>query len=152
LLVELGLHSSGLSVNGEAERFQRFPLENDIADITNSVIEGVEDDFAGETRAQVAATTDDDDRPGSGRDGAEGRENAVRGLVEALGAVEEAARRAAENARAGDRGNADRTLEAVATRLDRVETRLAEARGSIPETVANANDNRLDQAQRADEL
>jgi hypothetical protein len=43
LLVELGSHSSGLSVNGDAERFQRFPLDGDIADITNSVVDGLED-------------------------------------------------------------------------------------------------------------
>ncbi|MEF8814499.1 MAG: hypothetical protein V5A55_11870 [Halovenus sp.] len=109
--------------------------------------------LAEETQAQVAALADDDDddddgddTPGS--DDREGRENAVRGLAQALSAVAEAARRAAENAEAGDRGNADRALETVATRLERVETRLAEARGSLPEEVANANDNRLEQARR----
>ncbi|MFW5978087.1 MAG: hypothetical protein ACOCP2_02480, partial [Halohasta sp.] len=43
LLVELGSHSSGLSVNGDAERFQRFPRDGDIADIPNSVVDGLED-------------------------------------------------------------------------------------------------------------
>jgi hypothetical protein len=43
ILSELGSHSSGLSVNEEAERFQRFPTGGDVADITNSVVEGIED-------------------------------------------------------------------------------------------------------------
>jgi len=106
-------------------------------------------DLAEETRAQVAALADgddDDETPGSA--GQDGRENSVRGLARALAAVAEAAQRAAERAEAGDRGNADRALETVATRLERVETRLAEARGSLPDAVANANGNRLEQARR----
>jgi len=43
LLSELGSHSSGLSVNDVPDRFQRFPLDDTIADITNSALEGVED-------------------------------------------------------------------------------------------------------------
>ena len=43
ILSELGSHSSGLSVNEDEQHFQRFPLGADIADVTNSVIEGLED-------------------------------------------------------------------------------------------------------------
>jgi len=112
-------------------------------------------DLAEETSAQVAAVDDDrddddddrDDDDSTGRSGG-GQQNAVRGLANALDAVAEAARRAAEQAQAGERGNADQRLEAVANRLERVETRLAEARGSLPDGVANANDRRLEQARR----
>ncbi|WP_436901215.1 hypothetical protein [Halovenus halobia] len=43
LLSELGSHSSGLSVNNDPTRFQRLPLDDSGADITNSVIDGIED-------------------------------------------------------------------------------------------------------------
>ncbi|MCU4719184.1 hypothetical protein [Halapricum hydrolyticum] len=43
VLSELGSHSSGLSVNEDEQHFQRFPLGDDIADVTNSVIEKLED-------------------------------------------------------------------------------------------------------------
>ena len=43
ILSELGSHSSGLSINEDEQHFQRFPLGADIADVTNSVIEGLED-------------------------------------------------------------------------------------------------------------
>jgi hypothetical protein len=43
ILSELGSHSSGLSVNADEARFQRFPTEDDVADITNSAIGTVED-------------------------------------------------------------------------------------------------------------
>ncbi|MGQ4556486.1 hypothetical protein [Halobellus sp. GM3] len=42
ILSELGSHSSGLSVNDDAERFQRLPLGGGVADITNSVIDGID--------------------------------------------------------------------------------------------------------------
>jgi hypothetical protein len=42
ILSELGSHSSGLSVNDDAEHFQRLPPEGSVADITNSVVEGIE--------------------------------------------------------------------------------------------------------------
>ena len=42
ILSELGSHSSGLSVNEDAEHFQRLPLDGGVADITNSVIDGIE--------------------------------------------------------------------------------------------------------------
>ncbi|MFW6435456.1 MAG: hypothetical protein ACOCY1_03660 [Halovenus sp.] len=113
--------------------------------------------LAEETRAEVAAVadeieddTDTDDEGGAGNDtnGTGSPDRSIRGLVAALDAIVEAARRAAENAAAGERGNADRQLEAVATRLDRVETRLEEARGPLPTELANATDNRLEQARR----
>ena len=43
VLSELGSHSSGLSVNNDPTRFQRLPRDGDEADITNSVIDGIED-------------------------------------------------------------------------------------------------------------
>jgi exonuclease VII small subunit len=98
-------------------------------------------DVAEETQAQVAAVDGDDDDDG-------GQSNAVRGLAQALEAVSEAGRRAAENAASGSRENADRELETVISRLERVETRLQEARGELPEGLANASDNRLEQAGR----
>ena len=42
ILVELGSHSNTLSINDERERFQRFPVENRLADITNGVFEGLD--------------------------------------------------------------------------------------------------------------
>ncbi|MDH5019471.1 hypothetical protein [Halobacterium rubrum] len=109
-------------------------------------------DIAAETRDEVAAvegggdSDDTDDDRGNGGGG--GQENAVNGLANALDAVAEAARRAAERAEAGDRGNADQKLETVQNRLDQVSTRLSEARDSLPSGLANAADNRLDQARR----
>jgi hypothetical protein len=43
LLSELGSHSSGLSINDDETQFQRLPLDGGIADITNSVVDGLED-------------------------------------------------------------------------------------------------------------
>ncbi|MEF8894430.1 MAG: hypothetical protein V5A26_10315 [Halodesulfurarchaeum sp.] len=42
ILSELGSHSSALSVNDVADRFQRLPIDGTIADITNSAIESIE--------------------------------------------------------------------------------------------------------------
>lgn len=42
ILAELGSHSSGLSINEDAEHFQRLPLDDSVADITNSVIDSIE--------------------------------------------------------------------------------------------------------------
>ena len=42
VLTELGSHSSGLSVNENEAEFQRFPIDGDVADVTNSVIETLE--------------------------------------------------------------------------------------------------------------
>ncbi len=116
-------------------------------------------DVAEETRAQVAAAadevdvgdTDDDDESSSGNGQSGGPENAIRGLEQALAAVVEAAERAAERARSNDRANTNQQLEAVATRLERVQSRLEAARDSLPPGVANAASNRLDQSQRRSE-
>ena len=43
ILSELGSHSSALSVNDVADRFQRLPIESSLADITNSAIESIAD-------------------------------------------------------------------------------------------------------------
>ncbi|SER74625.1 hypothetical protein [Natrinema salaciae] len=43
ILAELGSHSSTLSVNDVPDRFQRFAVEDLLADITNTAIEGVDD-------------------------------------------------------------------------------------------------------------
>ncbi|MEF8776232.1 MAG: hypothetical protein V5A43_06985 [Haloarculaceae archaeon] len=122
-------------------------------------------DVAAETRDEVAAvggdgdaddTTDTDGTDGSGDGGTDGTAdggpgNAVEGLANALDAVTAAARRAAENAESGDRGNADQNLEAVGRRLERVSTRLSEARASLPDDIGRATDNRLEQARRRTE-
>ena len=116
-------------------------------------------DVAEETRASVAAVEegidqedgdagdDGSDRSGNGGD-ADGSENAVQGLERALAAVMEAAERAAERARNGDRGGADQQLEAVTHRLETVGERLADARGDLPADLSNAAEHRLDQADR----
>jgi len=108
-------------------------------------------DVSEETRAAVAAERGGDDSGSDGEDsddGADGSENPVQGLERALAAVVDAATRAAARAREGDRGNADRQLEAVADRLERAEQRLAEASDDLPETLVNAAENRQEQANR----
>jgi len=42
ILSELGSHSSGLSVNDNRDSFQRFSLDDAVADVTNQVLEDVE--------------------------------------------------------------------------------------------------------------
>ncbi|MFB6270352.1 MAG: hypothetical protein ABEH83_10430 [Halobacterium sp.] len=131
--------SGGERVRVENPRTGKAPLASYLADV------------ASETRDQVAAAGGDSDGGGQGGDGGGGQQNAVDGLANALGRVAEAAQRAAESAEAGDRGNADRALDAVAKRLDTVATRLREARDSLPGDVARATENRLDQARRRTE-
>ena len=41
ILSELGSHSSALSINDVADRFQRLPIDGTFADITNGVLEGL---------------------------------------------------------------------------------------------------------------
>ena len=111
-------------------------------------------EVAAETRDEVAEVADeedlgdddDDDDDDDRQAGPNG--NAVRGLAEALGAVVDAAERAAERAESGDAPGADRQLEAVRSRLERAESRLSEARGSLPDGIANAADNRFEQVSR----
>ncbi|WP_436930140.1 hypothetical protein [Halosimplex halobium] len=113
-------------------------------------------DVAEETRAEVAAELDDgdsddddDDSPGQGNGGGDGGPgNALRGLVQVLAAIAEAADRAAERAEAGDRGQADASIEAVASRLERATDRLEAARADLPPGLANAADNRFEQIER----
>ncbi|MFC5133142.1 MULTISPECIES: hypothetical protein [Haloferacaceae] len=88
-----------------------------------------------------------DDSGGSSGSGG-GPENAVQGLERALAAVVDAAERAEERAREGDRGNTDRQLEVVAERLQRVSERLEAARSGLPPGLSNAAGNRLEQADR----
>jgi len=113
-------------------------------------------DVADETSAAVAAVEgdgdsddddDDDDSNGNGTSGG-GSANAVRGLSQALEAIAEAARRAAERAAAGDRGQADRSLTNVQDRLERATTRLAEASDDLPDDLERATERRLDQSRR----
>jgi hypothetical protein len=105
-------------------------------------------DVAAETSAAVAAEADDDDDDdhdqGGGQDGSSG----VTGLVNALEAVAEAARRAAERAESGDGQGADRSLETVQQRLETVATRLEDARDDLPESLGRAVDRRLEQSRR----
>ncbi|MFB6301974.1 MAG: hypothetical protein ABEH78_03845 [Haloferacaceae archaeon] len=148
----------------EEPRTGKAPLADFVADI------------AAETRTDVAAATDGatatltvtgDERTATptdtpdgrtatdGQDGGgtevDGTTNAVRGLAQALGAVADAAERAADRAAAGDRQGADRSLAAVSTALGQVAERLAAARGDLPGGVARATDRRLDQARRRTE-
>jgi len=101
-------------------------------------------DIAEETRQTVAEQTEgaDDILDDSGP------VNAIRGLEQALAAVVEAAERATERAEAGDRGNADKQLQAVADRLQRVATRIDDASDALPDPLSNAARNRLEQAER----
>ncbi|UWG48058.1 Uncharacterized protein HSRCO_1781 [Halanaeroarchaeum sp. HSR-CO] len=108
-------------------------------------------DVAEETSTAVGNVGDgnDDGRSTGGSSG--GAENALKGLARALDAVVEAARRAAERADAGDRGGADESLRTVQDRLARVETRLAEASGDLPDDLERANERRLEQLHRRSE-
>ncbi|WP_299233041.1 hypothetical protein [Natronomonas sp.] len=110
-------------------------------------------DIVAETRDEIAALegdgdSDDGDDDDNDRQGGGGRANSVTGLANALEAVAEAAQRAAEAADNGNRGRADRSLDNVIERLRRVRTRLDEARGSLPDGLARATGNRLEQADR----
>ncbi|GCF13213.1 hypothetical protein Harman_11480 [Haloarcula mannanilytica] len=114
-------------------------------------------DIAEETRESVAEQLDDDgddgdtdgddDDTGNGNSGG-GSGNAVQGLERALAAVVEAARRATERAEAGDRGNADKQLQAVADRLQRAATRIEDASDDLDDPLTNAARKRLEQADR----
>jgi len=122
---------------------------------------------AEETRAEVAAqldeggdtddgaTDDGDDSPGQGQGGGSdtggadgGPGNSLRGLVQVLEAIAEAARRAAEHAESGNRESADARIEAVANRLERATQRLEAARQDLPPGLANAAGNRFEQLDR----
>ncbi|MDR5655856.1 hypothetical protein RH831_01490 [Halodesulfurarchaeum sp. HSR-GB] len=103
-------------------------------------------DVARETSAAVGAIADEDSETDSEPGG--GAENAIQGLARALEAVGEAAQRAADQARAGDRGRADESLRTVQERLGRVQTRLAEASDQLPADLENANERRLEQLNR----
>ena len=111
-------------------------------------------DVAEETSAAVAAVDeageDSENETGNGAENGTGggSENAVQGLAQALDAVGEAARRAAEQAAEGDRDGTDQQLEAVQNRLDRVSTRLAEASDDLPNDLEAATERRLDQSER----
>ncbi|WP_186764097.1 hypothetical protein [Haloarcula hispanica] len=113
-------------------------------------------DIAEETRESVADqmdgdSDDDDDGTENGNSGSGGSENAIQGLERALAAVVEAAKRATERAEAGDRGNADKQLQAVADRLQRVATRIEDANDDLSDPLSNAARKRLDQAERRTE-
>ncbi|AEM56125.1 hypothetical protein HISP_02585 [Haloarcula hispanica N601] len=113
-------------------------------------------DIAEETRESVADqmdgdSDDDDDGTENGNSGSGGSENAIQGLERSLAAVVEAAKRATERAEAGDRGNADKQLQAVADRLQRVATRIEDANDDLSDPLSNAARRRLDQAERRTE-
>ena len=100
-------------------------------------------EIAVETRDQAQAIVDEG--------GLEGRANGLRGLVRSLDAVIEAAERATENARAGNQGNADRQLQAVAMGIDRVVDRLDDVDEGVPASFLNAVRNRSAQVERRSE-
>ncbi|USZ71436.1 hypothetical protein [Natronosalvus halobius] len=101
-------------------------------------------DIVEETRAAVASHSE-------GNKENSGSSNDVEGLERALAAVVEAARKAAERARASDRGRADKQLDTVAERLQRVASRLTEVSDDLPEPLSNAAHNRMKQANRRTE-
>jgi len=113
--------------------------------------------LSGETRAAVIDAADGDDGSSDGDDDRQGGGNRTRpsgpagGLATALDAVRRSAVRALERAEQGDGQGADRQLQAVATRLDRVGEALSSARGNVPGATANAVDRRLSQLQRRTE-
>ncbi|AUX08380.1 hypothetical protein AArcSl_0733 [Halalkaliarchaeum desulfuricum] len=101
--------------------------------------------IAEETAASVASvatdeTTDDQQE-----------RNTISGLQQALAAVADSAQRAADQAEAGNRENADAALDEVSTRLDRVAERLTDARQPLPDEIARAVERRLEQARRRTE-
>jgi hypothetical protein len=96
--------------------------------------------LAKETRDQAQAIVDEGNL--------QGKANGLRGLVRSLDAVIEAAERATERARAGDRGNADQFLQAVARGIERVVDRLDAVGEEVPEPFVNAVGNRAEQAAR----
>ena len=100
-------------------------------------------EIAVETRDQAQAIIEERDL--------QGQENGLKGLVRSLDAVIEAARRATENARAGDRGNTNQQLQAVAMGLKRVTERLDDIGEVAPEPFANAVGNRAKQASKRTE-
>ncbi|MFB6089944.1 MAG: hypothetical protein ABEJ97_02690, partial [Halobellus sp.] len=98
--------------------------------------------IASETRDQLQTLLDGNATLGTGQ------ANAIRGLVRALAAVVEAATRAVERARAGDRAGTNRQLEAVADALERAVERIDAAGDAVPTPLANATENRVEQARR----
>lgn len=111
---------------------------------------------AGTGVGEVERDDDDDeqaggDGQGGGPDSQQGgSEDAARGLVRALEAVTDAARRARERAEAKDQGQADEALARVAQRLGTVAQRLADVQGQsvVPEDIGRATERRLEQAGR----
>ena len=101
--------------------------------------------IAAETRDELAALLDGE--LSTSLDGG-GVQNALGGLLRAFDAIVEAASRAAERARAGERGNADQQLQAVETGLERVLDRIEAAGDTVPEPLTNAARNRIAQANR----
>nr|WP_305882830.1 hypothetical protein [Halobellus rarus] len=100
--------------------------------------------ITGETSEELGGLLDDD----SDGDTLTGRENALRGLVRALDAVASASERAAENARAGDRANADRRIQTASTGLERIAELIAEASDDLPDPLERAVENRVEEATR----
>ena len=100
-----------------------------------------------ETAAELSTLVEDD----GSLDAVTGALSAIRGLAQALSSVGAAARRAAERAENGNRGAADRSIDSVISLLEQVATRLEGARGSLPDDIARAVENRLEQARRRSE-
>lgn len=127
----------------------------DVAEETSAAVAAVEDS---DDSDDGDSDDDDDDMNGSGGAGGSGRnetlegsENAIRGLRRALEAITESARRAAERAAAGDRGQADQSLANVQDRVERAATRLAEASDSLPDDIERASERRVEQSRRRSE-
>jgi hypothetical protein len=90
----------------------------------------------------------EDDGTATGPPGATGAVNTLGGLLRAIEAVSGAAERAAGRAEAGDRGGADRALEALASNLQRAVERFDGLRGTLPDPVAASADRRFAEARR----
>ena len=98
-------------------------------------------------RSSPTPTETDSDEDGDLISESTGRQTgSVTGLLRALKAVTSAADNAAQRAEAGDRNGANRSLRNTEQRLEEVISRLADARGSLPEPVAKAVEKRTRQA------
>ncbi|QIO24095.1 hypothetical protein [Haloarcula sp. JP-L23] len=99
-------------------------------------------DISAETQTEIQGRTETDTATEVGGGAA------ISGLTQALGAVADAARRAAERAEAGDAAGADKRLRGLRTALEQVRDRLEEARDALPPELATAAEKRLNQADR----
>lgn len=105
-------------------------------------------EYVADVAAETSASVENLDGDSSEDRTKDGSEDVVDQLAQALAAVAEEARRAADQAAVGDRTGADQRLANVQDRLDRIASRLSEADGGLPNDVQQAIAHRLEQMQR----